>query len=192
MLAHRGLSGMEFAGGLPGSIGGAVYMNARCYGSEFADIVSAVTILKENGEMEILEKNKLDYAYKQSVFMKHPNWCVFSVEFALKKADKKSIWAVYHTNYLDRKNKGQFAYPSAGCAFKNDYSLGVSAGKIIDECGLKGKYIGGAEVYTKHANFIINKQNASSEDVRTLIAFVAEEVQRQKQVSLEKELCIIK
>lgn len=190
-LAELGLSGMEFAGGLPGSIGGAVYMNARCYGSEFSEIVESVTVADRESNTIVLKKEELEYSYKKSIFMKRPDLLIVEVEFNLKPKDKKEVLAVYNNNYNDRKIKGQFAFPSAGCVFKNDYNTGISSGKLIDESGLKNKAVGDAEIYEKHANFIINKKNAKASDVLSLVKIITEKVEETRGIKLEKELRVI-
>ncbi len=190
-LINHQLSGMEFAGGLPGSIGGAVYMNARCYGNEFADILQSVTVIDKNYDVRVLTKEQIQYGYKTSIFMTESDLFIIEAVFTLKKCPKKDIVTVYTKNYQDRIVKGQFKYPSAGCVFKNDYSVGISSGKLIDDSGLKGKSIGGAEVYVNHANFIINRKNARYSDVINLINTVVKEVELKKGVILEKELRVI-
>jgi len=168
--AEQGLSGAEFAAGLPGSVGGAIYMNARCYGSEFADIVESVRFVRpcENDITE-LSHDEIGYAYKHSCFMDMPNALIVGATFRMKKKDKASILAKNEANRSDRKNKGQYDYPSAGCIFKNNYEIGIPAGKLIEEAGLKGCSIGGAKVYNRHANFIVNEGNATAADVQQLI-----------------------
>jgi len=191
ILINSSLSGMEFSGGLPGSIGGAVFMNARCYGKEFSDIVESVVVLNENFKEEILTKKDLDYSYKNSVFMRRDKLFIYKVNLKLEYGNKQEIEALYQKNAVDRTQKGQFEYPSAGCAFKNDYSFGISTGKIIDELNLKGISIGGAEVYLKHGNFIINKNNATASDVVKLIELVEKEVYEKKGIKLEREVRLI-
>ena len=168
--AEQGLSGAEFAAGLPGSIGGAIYMNARCYGSEFADIVESVRFIR-SGENDITElsHDEIGYAYKHSCFMNMPSALIIEATFRMKKEDKTAILEKSNANRSDRKNKGQYDFPSAGCIFKNNYEIGIPAGKLIEEAGLKGCSIGGAKVYNRHANFIVNEGNATAADVRQLI-----------------------
>ncbi len=187
---NRSLSGLEFAGGLPGSIGGAAFMNARCYNSEFADIITMVEAVNLNGEIKQFTKEMINYSYKHSVFMDNEDLIIYRVHLQLKKADKRSIKNEADKNRMDRVTKGQFKYPSAGCVFKNDYVVGISSGKLIDESGLKGKSIGGAEVYPAHANFIINKNKATYKDIISLIDQVETTVKDKKNITLEREITI--
>jgi UDP-N-acetylmuramate dehydrogenase len=190
-LISFSLSGMEFSGGLPGSIGGAIYMNARAYGHEFSEVVESVTVLDENFDEKILNKSSLNYSYKNSIFMEKKNLFIVSAMLALKHGNKNEIKDSYKNNRLDRITKGQFDYPSAGCIFKNDYSLNIPTGKIIEDLGLKGKTIGGAEVSLKHANFIFNKKNASSKDILALIEYVEKKVFEEKGIKLEREVRLV-
>lgn len=189
--AEQGLSGAEFAAGLPGSIGGAVYMNARCYGSEFADIVESVRFIR-SGENDITElsHDEIGYAYKHSCFMDMPNALIVGATFRMKKEDKTAILEKSNANRSDRKNKGQYDYPSAGCIFKNNYEIGIPAGKLIEEAGLKGCSIGGAKVYNRHANFIVNEGNATAADVQQLIHQIQQTLD-QKGYHLEPEVRIL-
>lgn len=187
----RGLSGLEFAGGLPGTIGGAAYMNARCYGSEFSHIIKEVSIIDKALQYKVISGADLNYGYKHSVFMEHPEYCIVDVVIALMPSSKKNVREKTKENYLDRGRKGQFAYPSAGCVFKNDYTSGISAGKLIDDAGLKGFAVGGAQIYDKHANFIINKKNAKAVDVKRIISEVQKKVEEKNGIRLEPELRVI-
>lgn len=191
MAIKHSLSGMEFSGGLPGSIGGAVYMNARCYGKEFADILKSVKVFDRDNKVRVLIKDEIGYGYKTSVFMKEEGLFILECTFMLENSVKDKVRDLYLANVNDRKNKGQFLYPSAGCIFKNDYNVGVSSGKLIDEAGFKGCSVGGAVVYEKHANFIVNKENATSDDVKQLIKVVQDGVYKTKGVMLEPEVRII-
>lgn len=191
MLTGASLSGMEFAGGLPGTLGGAVYMNARCYGGEMSMIVESVGIVDGSFEKRRLSLAELDYSYKNSIFMHKKDYIITDVTLKLQRGSREKIIEDYKSNLEDRKGKGQFSYPSAGCIFKNDYDTGIPTGKLIDSLGLKGKAIGGAEIYERHCNFIINKEQARAEDVLKLIEFVEEEVFRQKGIKLEREVRVI-
>lgn len=192
MLTGVSLSGMEFAGGLPGTLGGAVYMNARCYGGEMSMIVESVGIVDGSFEQRRLTVDELDYSYKNSIFMHKKEYIITDVTLKLQRGRRENIIEGYRTNLEDRKGKGQFSYPSAGCIFKNDYDTGIPTGKLIDSLGLKGKTIGGAEIYERHCNFIINKEQASAEDVLKLIEYVEAEVFRQKGIKLEREVRVIR
>ncbi len=191
-LLRQGLSGFEFASGLPGSIGGAVYMNARCYGSEVAELVKEVTVYDSStGEIRLFQKDELGYGYKKSIFMEHPEYTIVNVVMKFKEGDYREMKQVIDANRGDRKSKGQYSYPSAGCVFKNDYKVGTPAGKLIDDVGLKGENIGGAFVYENHANFIVNKKDATARDVKSLIDVVRTRVKENLGVELELELQIV-
>ncbi|MBP5450067.1 MAG: UDP-N-acetylmuramate dehydrogenase [Spirochaetales bacterium] len=189
--AKQGLSGAEFAAGLPGSIGGAIYMNARCYGSEFADIVESVRFIR-SGENDITElsHDEIGYAYKHSCFMNMPDVLIVEATFRMKKENQIAILEKNNDNRSDRKKKGQYDFPSAGCIFKNNYEIGIPAGKLIEEAGLKGCSIGGAKVYERHANFIINAHNSTAKDVQQLIHQIQQTLD-QKGYHLEPEVRIL-
>lgn len=188
ILIEHSLQGLEFSGGLPGSIGGAVYMNARCYGGEFSKVVDKIEVVDIRGNIFTINSDEADFSYKQSIFMKKKEWIIYRVHFTLKKGDREKIKKEYETHYLDRKNKGQFDYPSAGCAFKNNYTIGIPSGNIISDLDLKGLTIGKASVANFHGNFIINKGDASAQDVKSLIETIQQKVKEQKDISLEREI----
>jgi UDP-N-acetylmuramate dehydrogenase len=187
-LKKASLSGMEFTSGLPGSIGGAVYMNARAYGKEISQVIQSVTAIDSKGKIFRLKHNDLKYSYKKSFFMKKKDLIILSASFNLKKGDGREISELYREYYKDRLAKCQFKYPSAGCVFKNDSSKNIIAGKLIDELGLKQKRIGGAEVSKNHANFIINKHKAKASDVLKLIEFIEKKAYEEKGIKLEREV----
>jgi UDP-N-acetylmuramate dehydrogenase len=191
-LQHR-LAGMEFAAGLPGTVGGALFMNARAYDGAISGIVEEVLVLKrkKKGVDEVyMKKDDLQFAYKHSIFQKNDVY-LCKAFFKLTPGTVHTIQAKIDENRENRREKGQYLYPNAGCIFKNDYKTGVPSGKIIEDLGLKGKRIGGAEVYAKHANFIVNRGNATAEDVFQLILFIEKEVREKKGVVLEREINLI-
>ncbi len=190
-LSKASLSGMEFSGGLPGSIGGAVYMNARAYNSEMSNVVESVKALDPDANEIELSKAKINFSYKKSIFMERKELFIYSVCLKLCEGSKKEISTLYAGNLRDRKSKGQFDYPSAGCVFKNDYSTNTQAGRLIDELGLKGKQIGKAKVYERHANFIINTGNAKPEDIFELIRFIEKQAAEKKNIGLEREIVLL-
>ncbi len=193
LCRDQGLSGLEFAAGLPGTVGGALFMNARAYGSEMSDIVvlvSAIEVHEGTASDVDIPGNALSFSYKSSIFQKHPVY-VFSVRFRLAKDDPAEIASKIEQIRAKRKQMGQSNFPNAGCIFKNDYTVGVPSGKLIDECGLKGKRVGDAEVYDRHANFIINRGNAKASDVYELIRFVEKEVLKKKGVTLKREIKLV-
>ena len=185
------LSGLEFSNGLPGTIGGAVFMNARAYGKEFSEIVKSVIILdKENNIIE-LEKKDIFYDYKTTYFMENRENFIYKIKLELQKRSFFTILKQAKKNKQDRIKKGQFSYPSAGCIFKNNYNIGIPSGKIIEDLGLKGLQIGGAKVYEKHANFIINYNNAKADDVLKLIQIIEKKAYEKKGYKLEKEVQLL-
>ena len=188
-----GLGGLEFAAGLPGTVGGALFMNARAYGGAFSDITESVTALQveETGVREKrLEKEDFQFSYKRSVFQEGMHYVV-SARFSLLPRDRMSIREDIEKNRSSRQQKGQYLFPNTGCIFKNDYRIGVPTGIIIEEVGLKGRRIGDAEVYEKHANFIVNRGNATAQDVYRLIRLIEAEVKTKRNIELELEIRLI-
>lgn len=181
------LTGLEFSSGLPGSIGGAVYMNARAYGGEFSKVVKEVEVLTYDGKLKTFNEKDLNYSYKKSIFMKD-DFFIYKIKLKLKKGNLKEIRDRYLQNYLDRKTKSQYKFPSAGCVFKNDYDLNLICGKLLDEMGLKGTKYGGALVPDFHANFIINYKHAKADDVKKLIEHIEKKVMEEKGIKLEREI----
>lgn len=188
---REGLSGLEFSGGLPGSVGGAVYMNARAYHGEMSSVVSSVTVFDMLGEEKVIAKDDIGYAYKQSVFMGNPSLIIVEVELDLIQSTSIAVKALTEQHRKDRENKGQYAWPSAGCVFKNDRSAGLPSGQLIDSLGLKGKQAGGAQVYERHANFIVNKGGAKAADVVKLIEEIESTVLKEKGIKLEREVRVV-
>lgn len=179
------LTGLEFAIGIPGTIGGAIYMNAGAYGNNMSNIVKSVIVLNEKFQIKeiLLEKLKFDYRY--SIFQDNKNLICVAANIKLEHGNHDEIASKIKENLLKRKNSQPLEYPSAGSVFRNPE--GNYAGKIIEELGLKGKNIGGAEISTKHANFIINKNNASSSDILNLIKLVQKEVKDKYKIDLKLE-----
>ena len=190
--AKKSLTGLEFSSGLPGSLGGAVYMNARAYGREFADIVESVTILDQsNGKLIDLRKSDLGFSYKKSLFMEKPEYIIISVTLGLSKGIKKDIKTLYKKNKKDRIIKRQFDFPSAGCVFQNDYEKNIVTGRLIEELGLKGFRIGGAEISVHHGNFIINRYKAKAADVKELIEHIEKTAFEKRGIKLKREIRLL-
>jgi len=191
-LRHS-FAGLEFAAGLPGTVGGALFMNARAYTGEFSRIVYEVRSLEiVNNEVRerMLKKGEINFSYKRSIFQDRKLF-VSSVRFALLKGSKSVIQKSIEKNRKNRMDAGQYTFPNAGCIFKNDYCVGKPAGAIIDELGLKGKRFGDAEVYTKHANFIVNRGSAQAVDVYALIRHIEDEVLKKTGVRLQREIILL-
>ncbi len=182
---EKGLSGLEFAYGIPGTVGGAMYMNAGAYGGEMKDVVKKCEYITLDGETGTLNKDEMMLSYRKSVFTDSDK-IIVSAEFELQKSSKTEIEQKMNELMSRRKEKQPLEYPSAGSTFKRPE--GFFAGKLIEECGLKGKSIGGAQVSDKHCGFIINKNNATSTDIKDLIDFVRDEVLEQKGIMLEPEV----
>lgn len=182
------LSGMEWAGGLPGTIGGAVFMNARCYGSEISNIFLSGTFIDISGQETTLKYNDMNFSYKQTEIQKKRGM-LFDTSFLLKSSGRKRFIKKETLKHIkDRNQKKQFRYPSCGSVFKNSYEKSIIAGQIIEACGLKGLSVGGAKVYPHHANFIVNTGGASSDDIYKLIQKVKKSVFEEKGILLEEEI----
>ena len=179
------LTGLEFAIGIPGTIGGAIYMNAGAYGNNISNIVKSVIVLDEKLQIEEIPLEKLKFDYRYSIFQANKNLICVAANIKLEHGNHDEIASEIKENLLKRKNSQPLEYPSAGSVFRNPE--GNYAGKIIEELGLKGKNIGGAEISTKHANFIINKNNASSSDILNLIKLVQKEVKDKYKIDLKLE-----
>lgn len=184
------LSGLEFLFGLPGTVGGAAYMNARCYEHSISEFIETVGIIDENFEYNHIGIEDCDYHYKKSVFQ-NKNYIIIDVKFKLNKKDKKLIKPEMNKYLNDRKKKNQFKYPSAGSVFLNDYKTNMIAGKIIDSINMRGVKLGGAMVSPYHTNFIVNYKNATGRDIFLLMKKVKEEVYNQKGILLKPEVKII-
>lgn len=179
------LTGLEFAIGIPGTIGGAIYMNAGAYGNNMSNIVKSVIVLNEKFQIKEIPLEKLKFDYRYSIFQDNKNLICVAANIKLEHGNHDEIASKIKENLLKRKNSQPLEYPSAGSVFRNPE--GNYAGKIIEELGLKGKNIGGAEISTKHANFIINKNNASSSDILKLIKLVQKEVKDKYKIDLKLE-----
>ena len=182
--------GLEFLFGLPGSVGGAACMNARCYEHSISEFIESVGIIDDNFEYNHIGIEDCDYDYKKSVFQ-NKKYIIIDVKFKLNKEDKKSIKSEMNKYLKDRKIKNQFKYPSAGSVFLNDYKTNMIAGKIIDSINMRGVKFGGAMVSPYHANFIVNNKNATGKDILFLMKKVKEEVYNQKGIVLKPEIKII-
>lgn len=184
---ENSLAGMEFASGIPGTIGGGICMNAGAYGGELKDIVKNVTVLYKD-EIITLENSECEFEYRNSKILKN-KMVVLEVEIVLNKGDKQKISDYMNELNLLRNSKQPVQYPSAGSVFKRP--VNNFAGKLVMEAGFKGKSVGGACVSEKHCGFIINKGNATCEDVITLIDNIVNEVDKKFGVKLEREVRII-
>lgn len=182
---EAGLTGFEFASGIPGTLGGAVVMNAGAYGGEMKDVLKEVTVLTKEGKVLTLTKEELDMGYRTSVVAKEGH-IVLEAVIALEIGDKKAIKARMDELKLQRTTKQPLEYPSAGSTFKRPE--GYFAGKLIQDAGLRGFQVGGAQVSEKHCGFVINKDNATAADIAELMKQVSEIVQGKFGVELEPEV----
>ena len=187
LLLKNGLTGFEELSGIPGTIGGAVRMNAGAHGKEFKDIVNTVTCMDYDGNIKQFENKDMEFAYRRSM-LKDKKYIVLEVGMQFQKGTEKEIKGKMDEYATYRKEKQPIEYPSAGSTFKrgSDY---ITA-KLIDEAGLKGYHIGGAEVSNKHAGFIINKGDATAKDILELITYVENTVYEKfnKKIELEIEI----
>ncbi len=190
-LTEESLSGLEWAIGIPGTVGGAIRGNAGAFGGSMIDNILEVEVLKLNSEIEIRKYNKeeLKVDYRDSIFKKEKNAVIISASFNFKKGNKEEIKKKVNEYLNYRKEKHPVSFLSAGSIFKNPQ--GKSAGELIEKCGLKGKKIGGAKISEKHSNFIINIGNAEAKDVLDLISLAKKEVKDNFGIELEEEIELV-
>ena len=187
-LEHS-LSGLEFAYGIPGTCGGAVFMNAGAYGGEVKDVITEITYLTPDLELRTMPSSEAEFSYRHSAFKKS-GCIVVSAKFKMKKAPKEKIKAAMNDFLSRRKDKQPLEYPSAGSTFKRPE--GYFAGALIEQCGFKGKTLGGAQISDKHAGFLINKSNATAKDILDLINLTQETVKKETGITLEPEVIILR
>ena len=186
---HWGLTGLEFAGGIPGSVGGAVTMNAGAYGGEMAQVLESVTFLDEAGEVCTLPVSECGFGYRKSIFSQR-KCLVLRARFRLEQGDGYAIKARMDELTAKRREKQPIDLPSAGSMFKRP--PGHFAAALIDQCGLKGLTVGGAQVSEKHAGFVVNRGGATCADVLELVRQVKERVLQQTGVELEMEVKVLR
>ncbi len=187
--AEKNLSGLDFIYGMPGSVGGAVWMNARCYDVSISDILIKVDYLNEKLERKSLEADEIlnKFSYKDSPFQ-HSSNVILSASFRLKKGDHKEIIKRMNQHKKDRECKGHYRYPCAGSVFKNNRAFGKPTGVIIDSLGLKGYSRGEAQIAEFHGNIIVNKGHASSIDIKEIVDYTRELTQKKLGLVLETEI----
>ena len=186
---ENSLTGLEFAYGIPGTVGGAVYMNAGAYGGEMKDVLVSVRYLTAEGEIVEIPAEQLDLSYRHSIFEENGG-CILSAQFALQPGNAADIRAKMDELMAKRADKQPLDKPSAGSTFKRP--KGHFAGTLIDQCGLKGLTVGGAQVSEKHAGFLINRGGATFADMAELIRQVQQRVLEETGVTLEPEVKIVK
>ena len=188
LAAEHCLTGFEFACGIPGSIGGAMAMNAGAYGGEIKDVIVSCKVVTRDGEVLTLSKDELELAYRKSIIAQKHYFVLHSI-FELQVGVQEEIDAKIADLTFQRESKQPLEYPSAGSVFKRP--PGHFAGKLIQDCGLQGKGVGGAEVSIKHAGFIINKNNATATDYIKTIEMVQRTVKETYGIELETEVKIV-
>ena len=188
--AEAALGGLDFLYSMPGSTGGAVWMNARCYGSSVEDILVSARLISEEGTPEHYRMNHEDFAYKVSPFQTR-HAVIVECEFELYQADRDELFSRMAGYEEDRRSKGHFSAPSAGSVFKNDRRFGQPSGVIIDGLGLRGTQCGAAKVSDNHANIFVNTGGATASDMRTLIEYVADRVEAERGFRLEREVLYV-
>jgi UDP-N-acetylmuramate dehydrogenase len=189
MTSRQGMTGLEFAAGIPGNVGGAVYMNAGAHGSEISKVLHSATVLLETGEWVTLSNEEMEFRYRTSVLQTKLKGIVTEASFTLEYGERDEIMSRL-TSYKDRRRKTQpLQYPCAGSVFRNP--PGDYAGRLIQEAGLKGFRIGDAEVSTTHANFIINRGNATAKNVLQLIEHIIQTIDEKYNIRLEPEVQVV-
>lgn len=189
LAKKNSLKGLEFACGIPGTIGGGVKMNAGAYGSQISDILYEVTYMDEKEEIKTIKNKDCSFGYRKSIFTINPNYVILSAKFKLERGNIDEIENKMKENSLARKTKQPLEYPNFGSVFKRPE--GYFVGKLVDDAGLRGYKIGGAQVSTKHTGFIVNVDNATCKDVLDLIGYVQTTVYNKFNVKLTPEVIII-
>ena len=190
LATKKSLSGLEFACGIPGTVGGAVYMNAGAYKSDMGYIVKRVKVLTPNYTVINMTNAELDFHYRTSFFQKHPDYICLEATIGLKKGNREEMIEINKDRKERREASQPLEYPSAGSVFRNPE--GNFAGKLIEDLGLKGLTRGGAQISTKHANFVINIGNATANDIKDLITFAHDAVLDNYGIDLKVEQEFVK
>lgn len=188
IASREEISGLEFLSGIPGTIGGAVRMNAGAYGREMKDIVLKTKAMSYDGKIKTLTSEDQNFSYRNSIFSNN-EYIILETTLKLQKGKKEEIEEKMKEYSLSRKNSQPLEYPNAGSTFKR--VEGLITAKLIDECGLKGFNVGDAEVSRKHAGFVINKGNATADDVLNLAKIVKEKVKEKFDVNIELEILVL-
>ena len=183
------LSGLEFACGIPGTVGASISMNAGAYNLDISNSLESISVLTPQNEIITLNKNKLEFSYRDSFLKRNPDYVVLSANFLLKEGNREEMLLQMEERKKRRKDTQPLEYPSAGSVFRNPPSM--YAGELIEKCNLKGYCIGDATVSTKHANFIVNKGNATGKDIVSLINKIKEEVKNKYKIELILEQIIV-
>lgn len=185
VTAKKGLTGLEFAAGIPGTVGGSVFMNAGAYKSDMGYVVESVKVLTPDEKIISLENKEMDFHYRTSFLKRHPNYICLEVVIKLHKGKKEAIEALIKDRRERRLASQPLEYPSAGSVFRNPEDN--FAGKLIEDSGLKGEKHGGAMISSKHANFVVNYKNAKAEDIKYLIELAHDKVKENYNIDLKIE-----
>ena len=185
VTAKKGLTGLEFASGIPGTVGGSVFMNAGAYKSDMGYVVETVKVLTPDEKIINLENKEMDFHYRTSFLKKHPDYICLEVVIKLRKGKKEAIEALIKDRRERRLASQPLEYPSAGSVFRNPEDN--FAGKLIEDSGLKGEKHGGAMISSKHANFIVNYKNAKADDIKYLIELAHDKVKENYDIDLKIE-----
>ena len=189
IISKQGLSGLEFAGGIPGSVGGAVFMNAGAHGSDISNVLIKARVLFEDGNIEWLEKDDFKFSYRTSILQKERPGIVLEAVFQLAQGEREKVVAQLQKNKDYRRDTQPWSHPCAGSIFRNP--LPNYAGQLIEQSGLKGFSIGGAKISEMHGNFIVNADNAKAQDVLDLIQHVKDTIKDKYGITMETEVEII-
>lgn len=181
----RGLSGLEFASGIPATIGGAIYMNAGAYKNDMTDVLSEVLVLNDEG-LRWMSIAELQFSYRTTIFQTYRDWLIVAGKFKLTKGDEDEIRILVETRRERRIETQPLNLPSAGSTFRNP--VGHASWKLIDDLGFRGKQIGGAQVSEKHSNFLVNVKNAKAKEIMELITMIQKEVKEQYGIDLQLEV----
>jgi UDP-N-acetylmuramate dehydrogenase len=190
LALEHGLSGLEFIYSMPGSVGGSVWMNARCYGRSISEVLARVQYADPAGAVAAMDIEQEQFGYKRSPFQNR-DFLILEAAFALQPGDKGAMRERMESIKQDRERKGHFLHPCAGSIFKNNRDFGNPSGKLIDALGLKGRCIGGACVSKFHGNIIVNTAEATAEQVLQLIRLLEGEVRRAYGFQLEREILLV-
>lgn len=188
LLQEKSLSGLEFCYGIPGNVGGAIYMNAGAYGGEISNCIEEIEYLDSDLNVRKISYKDSKFSYRHSIFQEN-DWLILSSKFNLEKGDSKKILVFMEEIMQKRRDKQPLDKPSAGSSFRRPE--GYFAAALIDQCGLKGKTIGGAQISEKHAGFIINIGGATSDDIEALAVEVEQIVLEKTGVKIEKEMIFV-
>ncbi|MDM5189614.1 UDP-N-acetylmuramate dehydrogenase [Bacillus sp. DX4.1] len=189
LLSRQGLSGLEFASGIPGSVGGAVYMNAGAHKSDVSEILTKARIMFEDGTIAWVTKEELEFSYRTSILQTKRPGIVLEAELKLTEGNREEIVGVMQKNKDYRRETQPWNHPCAGSIFRNP--LPNFAGDLVEKAGLRGHQIGGAKISEMHGNFIVNAGSASAQDVLDLIAFVKKTIKEKFDVDMHTEVEII-